>query len=625
MGRTFILGDESLREFAESQGHVYVPFPDKRLTSHEEIHDFMVGLFGGQDVDAIVLDAESDLAFCLDLSMHVRLSLDTIGLDALLPIVFISELSLDSILKLNKNAQIFLTSRVYLSPATKLEECIRNVSRMRIEDYQKDFLDRITINPPFSSINERHGLANQWGAGVVYRLLNGTRYEGNECPDLVKAQKDLYFKYILACTVDDIQTLALPEKRVAIDNPLPIPSQGRRILLIDDMAYRGWSLVIKQLFPGADVDVISESVLDFEDFSSEARNMIEFGEYDLYLLDLRLAGDKEEDIYDTSVFSGMKVLKRIKNENRGRQVIMFTASNKAWNFKRLLDVNAGANGYYIKESPSFKFSESFSRKSLETFREEASNCFKRGYLKDLYSFKTEFFPYDDEDGSGNDLFDECGIQVRMAFNLADAASTEEQFRYAFISLIQVFEILSKYILTPKEDEDRIYITMKTQDEMAIESVRNVHQDALNNMLYIQDDHVVFSKEKSESFSQFEKQAAIYLQYLGQQDTGVLFILDQLIKTRNRVMHGTKKEQQSDDAHAKVLTAKAFEEKYQSCVPVFSVPEVKKLVEELLDKQLIREYKTKGGVVPGLHKDIVYSPIGIKLVLYCLKAFFESFR
>jgi DNA-binding NarL/FixJ family response regulator len=28
---------------------------------------------------------------------------------------------------------------------------------------------------------------------------------------------------------------------------------------------------------------------------------------------------------------------------------MFTASNKAWNMKALLD--AGADGYYIKESP----------------------------------------------------------------------------------------------------------------------------------------------------------------------------------------------------------------------------------------------------------------------------------
>ena len=621
MGKTFILGDSSLQDFAEEQGFEFIPFPERRPSSHEEIHDFMVDSFQGKEIESIVLDTESDLAFCLDLSMHIRLSLDVLGLNALSPIVFISELSMDALLKLNQNSQIFLTSNVYLSPASKLLECIGNVSRMRLEDYHSLFLNKITVSPPLSSLNERHGLANQWGAGVVYRLLNGKRYEGPECPELVKKQKDLYFKYILACTVDDIQTLAIPEKRVNLDSPLPIMSKGRKILLIDDMANAGWSLVIRQFFQDAEVDVIAEKVHDFDEFSPEAKYMIDFGDYDLYLLDLRLGGDDEEDIYDTSSFSGMKVLKRIKNENRGRQVIMFTASNKAWNFKRLLDVSAGANGYYIKESPAFKFSESFSKKSLMSFREEAINCFKRDYLKDLYTFWKTYFPSEDELGSGNDLFDECGFQVQMAFNLADAATTDEQFQYAFISLIQVFEILSKYILNLKEDENEMLsMSMKTQDEMAVETVKNIHPDPMNNMLYVQDEHVDFSKKKSDGVSQFEKQASIYLQYLKQKDTGLLYILDQLIKNRNRVMHGTKAEQKKADANSKVVSAKRFEERYLPNLPVFKEAEAERLKGELLDEELLGEYKNALIV----KKDIVNYPVGIKSVLFCLDSFFKSF-
>ena len=275
MGKTFILGDSSLQDFADEQGFEFIPLPERRPSSHEEIHDFMVDSFEGKDIESIVLDTESDLAFCLDLSMHIRLSLDILGLNSLSPIVFISELAMDSLLKLNQNSQIFLTSNVYLSPASSLLECIGNVSRMRLEDYQSCFLNKITISPPLSSMNERHGLANQWGAGVVYRLLNGKRYEGRECPELVKKQKDLYFKYILACTVDDIQTLAIPEKRVNLDNPLPIMSKGRKILLIDDMADAGWSLVIRQFFQDAEVDVIAEKeILNFEDFSPSARHRL---------------------------------------------------------------------------------------------------------------------------------------------------------------------------------------------------------------------------------------------------------------------------------------------------------------------------------------------------------------
>lgn len=622
MGKTYILGDSSLQGFAEEQGFEFIPFPERRLSSHEEIHDYMVESFLGKEIEALVLDTESDLAFSLDLSMHTRLSLDVLGLNALSPIVFISELTMDALLKLNQNSQIFLTSNVYLAPASKLMECHSNVSRMRLEDYQSNFLNRITISPPLSSLNERHGLANQWGAGVVYRLLNGKRYEGTECPELVKKQKDLYFKYILACSVDDIQALAIPEKRVNLDDPLPIMSKGRKILLIDDMADAGWSLVIRQFFQGAEVDVIAESVLDFEDFSPSARQMIDYGDYDLYLLDLRLGGDKEEDIYDTSSFSGMKVLKRIKNENRGRQVIMFTASNKAWNFKRLLDVNAGANGYYIKESPSFKFSESFSKKSLMSFREEAVNCFNRDYLKDLYTFRKTYFPSEDEVGSGNGLFDECGFQVQMAFNLADVANTGEQFQYAFISLIQVFEILSKYILNLKEDENEMLsMSMKTQDEMAIETVKNIHPDPINNMLYVQDEHVDFSKKKSDGFSQFEKQASIYLQYLKQKDSGMLYILDQLIKNRNRVMHGTKAEQRMADTKSSVVSAKRFEERYLPHLPIFNDAIAEQLKGELLEAELLREYKNTLIV----SKDIVNYPTGIKLVLFCLESFFKSFQ
>jgi len=621
MGKTFILGDESLRDFAEEKGLEYIPYPELRLSSHEGIHDYMVECFQGQDVDMFILDAESDLAFSLDLAMHIRLSLDALGDNALAPIVFISELAIDALLKLNENSQIFLTANIYLSPASKLTECLNNASRMRLEDYQRDFLNKITINPPISSTTGRHGLANQWGAGVMYRILEGHQYHGDECPELVRKQKDIYFKYILATTVDDIQTLVIPEKKVLLGNNLPILSTGRRILLIDDMADMGWSLAIKKFFPGAQIDVISRSVTDIEQFSDDEKRMVLQDDYDLYLLDLRLGGDKEEYIYETSAFSGMKVLKKIKEENRGRQVIMFTASNKVWNFKQLLDPGAGANGYYIKEAPSFKFSESFSRKSLEAFRDEAESCFRRNYLKGFSEFITHTFPPE----TGNELFDECGFQMGLAFNLADAATDEAQFQYAFIALFQVLEILTKYILSTKDEDGKRIMRMRTQDEMAVETVRNIHEDSLNSLLYVQDDHLPFEKGEKDSFSKFEQLAAIYLQYLGQKDEGILYILDQLIKNRNRVMHGTLAEQQQDDAKSKVLSEKDFKEKFLPYMPAFSSEEGLSLIDELLRERILRTFRKDKAPVLILSKHVVNQPIGIKLLLFCLKSFFNSFR
>ena len=162
--------------------------------------------------------------------------------------------------------------------------------------------------------------------------------------------------------------------------------------------------------------------------------------------------------------------------------------------------------------------------------------------------------------------------------------------------------------------------MKTQDEMSVETVKNIHPDPMNSMLYVQDEHVDFSKKKSDGFSQFEKQASIYLQYLKQKDTGLLYILDQLIKNRNRVMHGTKAEQRKADANSSVVSAKKFEERYLPNLPVFKDAEAERLKGELLDEELLREYRNALIV----NKDIVNSPTGIKSVLFCLESFFKSF-
>ena len=50
---------------------------------------------------------------------------------------------------------------------------------------------------------------------------------------------------------------------------------------------------------------------------------------------LRLNGAAEDGQLVPEEFSGYKVLRRIKELNRGNQVIMLTASNKAWNLKAL--------------------------------------------------------------------------------------------------------------------------------------------------------------------------------------------------------------------------------------------------------------------------------------------------
>ena len=87
------------------------------------------------------------------------------------------------------------------------------------------------------------------------------------------------------------------------------------------------------------------------------------------------------------------------------------------------------------------------------------------------------------------------------------------------------------------------------------------------------------------------------------------------------MHGTKAEQRNADAKSSVVSAKRFEERYLSYLPIFKDAKAERLKEELLDGELLREYKN----TLIISKDIVNYPIGIKLVLFCLESFFNSFR
>ena len=213
-----------------------IEIPKQIPSSHEEVHDFMMGLFNGRDREAVILDTRTDLAFCLKLAMHIRLSPEFIGLNSLIPIILISELSTESIARTAPYAQLLLTEHVYVASEAGTRTCLANATPMKLESYTTEFLSRVTVEPPTYSENDRHGLANQWGAGVLYRTVTGHRFDGDDCPNLLSAQKELYFKYIMMCTCDDLQSLVFPSKKVDFhEDSLRVSAEGKKILLIDDM------------------------------------------------------------------------------------------------------------------------------------------------------------------------------------------------------------------------------------------------------------------------------------------------------------------------------------------------------------------------------------------------------
>ena len=199
---------------------------------------------------------------------------------------------------------------------------------------------------------------------------------------------------------------------------------------------KGWTKALSCLMPFATLDVISETVLDFDEFSERAKQTIIEGHYDLVLLDLRLGGIKEDFIVDPEQMSGYKVLQIIKQCNRGTQVIMLTASNKAWNLKALMSGATGADGYFVKESPEYEFSDELSRANLRSLISDMEHCLEQRYLVEFWSFVRSLEQVESE------LAGEIRTQLEIAYEMAARAVKQEDYSYAFLALYQVVEIVT---------------------------------------------------------------------------------------------------------------------------------------------------------------------------------------
>jgi CheY-like chemotaxis protein len=235
--------------------------------------------------------------------------------------------------------------------------------------------------------------------------------------------------------------------------PLPIPQEktinalNKKILLIDDEANKGWELVLRKVFETSspeDFVIIKEKVKDYNSLSTESKNLIENTSFDLYLIDLRLNGMEEENILKSDSFSGMNVLQKIKSFNQGNQVIIFTASNKVWNLKALLD--AGADGYYMKESPEFGFSAEFFEQNYLQFQEDVKRRFERDFLKNIYISYQKMLQKINDLSCANDFKAEIKQQFQIFWDMILVAKTKFHFANAYVTLYSIIELINDYFV-----------------------------------------------------------------------------------------------------------------------------------------------------------------------------------
>lgn len=460
MEKILVLGNEQTIKWSESINNshfIQMPVFSLGEDGERKLCEFVVNNIA-QDSKAIVIDVDevSNPELCLVLAMAIRLSIPDIKSAALSPILFVSRAT-QYILTGYKYSSIILTGSVVFDLPDNANDALELMKPLSPMEYKTKFLDVVKIIPNASE--GRHSLANQWGADVLSRLILGN--ETNN--ELIKnARLSLYFRYVRALSLGtkDIENIINEaETPYAYACVNKIDATGKKILLIDDEADKGWDDVLRKMLPNAKFKTIQEQVPDYESLSEEAKKEIQSGNNDLIFLDLRMNGVSEDDILTPDEFSGMKILKAIKEINKGNQIIMFTASNKAWNMKALID--AGADGYYIKESPEFAFPLMYSISNTKSFCTNIKECLERSYLKDIAG-KIEAHKKELSNSNYDvKLVNQVSVQLDVAYSLISTAITQQQFAFAYISLEQILEIISEELIVLDNYQ---YVIDETQEE-----------------------------------------------------------------------------------------------------------------------------------------------------------------
>lgn len=421
----------------------YDTFLDKTLLSSlSEEYDLIVL--------PLTLSAINPLEFTgIRCAAHIRL--DKRYKNTGTPVLFLGPDSLDDILRLSELGSFMLSPSVFLSGGNTVDQFNdwidtyhTIIKRLSEADYRR-FLNRFEVKAPANFADDHHSIANLWGATVLCRRI--TRETMPSTAGNSEALRSLFFKYVL--TKRDISE---PGNRNG-QNETETLATGKSFLLIDDESDKGWYFALSRYLRGANqFDVISEKIQNYEDFSDASRAKIENGNYDIIFLDLRLNGPDEEDIIEPDKFSGMKVLRKIKEINRGTQVIMFTASNKAWNLKALLD--AGADGYYIKQSPEY-YTENSIENNFKSFQETIRYCLKRTFLKKIY---TRIARLNDlcERVIDEEFYTPIEKYFDQSFILLSTAGNNTQYKYAFLSLFGALEEVVKYWICPTKKNKPLY-------------------------------------------------------------------------------------------------------------------------------------------------------------------------
>ncbi len=315
-------------------------------------------------------------------------------------------------------------------------------------------LRKINVQQP-ASYKTHHSITNAW---CIHRW---SKYLGLEN---IIVQKDieehLYFNYLKAI---------FPVSEINEPTPFTINESGK-VLLVDDESGKGWHRFFQSLLrPSTDISFDSIGT-DFKNNSRDniirlVEDKVKSYDPDVVILDLRLH-DEDFDEKDPRRITGNTILSLLNDYNPGIQIILFSASNKVWNYIKPIDVlsdgiikpiNIPTKSIIIKESPELSISNTYTEDSIRHLCFSIKKGLKESaYLKKFYTIKNEFIENMPEDYYSNNP--DTTLDLNTAFSLLN----EGYLDLALLSIIRSFESYCNFF-TINNKGDKLWIGLVYKD------------------------------------------------------------------------------------------------------------------------------------------------------------------
>lgn len=544
MENTYIISDFS-DEMKYLTGLLEIPETNVisfvRQQNEKGFHEWLQDIFSKNDIKKIIIpiSLSKDVIFNTEgllLGLHIRLNYQLSIEKRCIPIIYLSDLSIENIIKANNfdkdnNPQnLLFTKGIYLTsfdPEDVLKT-IANALSCSQENYEQNLLPRLNIQRKATSGG--HDIANAWGSYKLGLIIGvGERIFNQEYAS--KYLKQLYAKYLIC--KNEIYEF---EKIIDLN---PIRCWSKKVLFIDDKADEGWGVLMKKIFNEAGKDFVyvdpskykttdeHRSFSDFDGFYKECQSHIG-KDWDLIIIDLRL-NPATEDIDNKTIsptnLTGYKLINEFLNENAGYQIIVLTASNKIWNINAALD--RGAYSYYIKESPEYNNPTKETKIQFEDFKEDVQRCFDRRYLRDLY---LEWYKAKSKNSNKDKkLISESNIALDIAWEQIK----KEYVDFAFLILFQSIESVANKLYKVDQYEDHLdnVVTIDKSESDYFEWLLSYKEDYNGGYFYSEK----LSQNKNQKPTALYKISCLFkIKY--NKDDSFLRKIGSLTKTRNSIAH-----------------------------------------------------------------------------------------